>query len=61
MKIIFDCSKDCKHVNICKYFNAMKELDDSIKSIDPEGHDYVTIHIKCKHYIGIWGGIRDGK
>lgn len=62
MKIRFDCADNCRHKDVCKYFNTTNDLDKSLKSIYREGYDYVTIHIKCKHYVGTWGGgIRDGK
>lgn len=62
MKIVFDCSKDCKHMGICKYVDGMNKLDNSLKAINPEGHDHLIIHVKCRHYVGTWGGVtRDGE
>jgi hypothetical protein len=49
MKINFDCVDD------------MNKLDKSLKAINSEGRDHLIIHIKCKHYIGIWGGVRNGE
>lgn len=61
MRIRFDCTNDCRHKGVCRYFDDMKKIDESLKAINPEGRDHVTIHVKCKHHVGIWGGVRDGK
>lgn len=62
MKIRFDCADNCRHTGVCKYFDDMKKIDESLKAINSEGRDHVMIHVECKHHVGMWGGgVRDGK
>jgi len=63
MKIRFDCADNCRHKGVCKYVDGMNKLDESLKAINPEGYNHVTIQVKCSYYTGKWcGGVaRDGE
>jgi hypothetical protein len=63
MKIRFDCADNCRHKGVCKYVDGINKLDESLKAINPEGYNHVTIQVKCNYYTGKWcGGVaRDGE
>lgn len=51
MVVINNCCTNCKHRPICKLFNQMSNLDDSIRHISEYPDDF-TVTIGCKHMTG---------
>ena len=48
MKVVNNCCTSCPHRSVCKFFDQMSNLDDTIRKI--EGFpDYFNITIDCEH------------
>lgn len=48
MKVVNNCCTSCTHRPVCKFFDQMSNLDDTIRKI--EGFpDYFNVTIKCEH------------
>lgn len=48
MKVVNNCCTSCPHRPVCKFFDQMSNLDDTIRKI--EGFpDYFNVTIKCEH------------
>ena len=48
MKVVNNCCTSCPHQQVCKFFDQMSNLDDTIRKI--EGFpDYFNITIDCEH------------
>lgn len=48
MKVLNNCCTSCPHRPVCKFFDQMSNLDDTIRKI--EGFpDYFNIKIDCEH------------
>lgn len=55
--IKFDCTNECIHKNVCKYYERdMHDLDEKLKKLDIciPGIDLV---VECKGYISAYGAI----
>ena len=48
MKVVNNCCTSCPHRPVCKFFDQMSNLYDTIRKI--EGFpDYFNVTIKCEH------------
>lgn len=48
MKVVNDCCTSCHHRPVCKFFDQMSNLDDTIRHIT-EYPDYFNVTIDCEH------------
>lgn len=51
MKVVNNCCTSCSHRPICKFFDQMSNLDDTIRHIT-EYPDYFNVTIDCEHMSG---------
>lgn len=48
MNVVNNCCTSCPHISVCKFFDQMSNLDDTVRKI--EGYpDYFNITIDCEH------------
>lgn len=48
MKVVNNCCTSCPHRPVCKFFDQMSNLDDTIRKIE-RFPDYFNVTIKCEH------------
>lgn len=58
MKVINYCCTSCDKREVCKLFNQMSNLNDSIRHISEYPDDF-SVTINCKHMTGIINNPRE--
>lgn len=48
MKVVNNCCTSCSHRPVCKFFDQMSNLDDTIRHIT-EYPDYFNVTIDCEY------------